>query len=69
MSFTLKTTEEAKEYVEELITTEHTSIKKWTKEQIANEVANLQTEIEERQYRIIVLLAQSDKFTVEKEIL
>lgn len=66
MSFELKTTDDG-ERVEESITTEHTTVKIWTKEQITKEVAKLQAEIQEKQDRIIVLLAQNDKFTVEAE--
>lgn len=67
MSFALKITEEdePKEYVEELITTEHTTSRMWSKEQIAKEVAKLEIEIQTRQDRIIVLVAQVDKFTKE----
>lgn len=66
MSFELKTRidEEEKEYeiIEESITTEHTTKKIWSKEQLQDEIITLTAQIEDIQERRTVLEEQLGRF-------
>ena len=65
MTFELKTNTEAEEYIEESITTEHTTIKLWNPSQLESRIAEIDAEILTLQERKSLLQEQLPKFTKE----